>query len=53
MAHECPDCGETCYCDGEDTFFDFAPSNCRHILRCCDESGFADYEGEFEEDDED
>ncbi len=22
MAHSCPDCGQACYCDGEDTWWD-------------------------------
>ena len=20
--HDCPDCGQACYCDGDDTFFE-------------------------------
>ena len=27
--HDCPDCGGTCYCDGEDHAQD-APADCRH-----------------------
>lgn len=27
--HDCPECGEACDCDGEDTWFDNYPG-CRH-----------------------
>ncbi len=30
MAHECPTCGQACYCDMEDTWFDEAPEDCMH-----------------------
>jgi hypothetical protein len=30
MAHSCPECDETCYCDLEDAFTSI-PSDCRHI----------------------
>jgi hypothetical protein len=29
MSHECPTCGQECYCDGEDHGQD-APSDCTH-----------------------
>ncbi len=29
MSHECPSCGEECYCDGEDHGQD-APADCTH-----------------------
>jgi len=40
MAHECPLCGEECYCDGEDHHQD-APADCSHE---CDEDETDDYE---------
>lgn len=30
MSHECDTCGQVCYCDGEDTFFDYPPDDCLH-----------------------
>ena len=38
--HECPICGETCYCDGED-HHQSAPADCCHD---CDE--FAEFDAE-------
>ena len=35
--HECPDCGQTCDCDGEDVWNDWAGRTCRHA--CDDEDG--------------
>jgi hypothetical protein len=29
MSHECPSCGQECYCDGEDHGQE-APANCTH-----------------------
>lgn len=29
MCHDCPECGELCYCDMEDHFQD-APDDCGH-----------------------
>jgi len=26
--HECPDCGQACDCDGEDTWFDVSRLDC-------------------------
>lgn len=38
MAHECPDCGQACYCNGDidDCFFENTPeaNNCRHYKEC-------------------
>lgn len=32
MAHECPDCGQACYCDGDDTWIDLwaTDGDCDH-----------------------
>lgn len=30
MAHECPDCGQACYCDGDDTWMDSGSEACEH-----------------------
>lgn len=30
MAHECPDCGQACYCDGDDTWMDSGAATCGH-----------------------
>jgi len=30
MSHDCPECGELCYCDDEDTFLEEAPEDCYH-----------------------
>ena len=46
MAHDCPDCGQACYCDGEDTWNDAAAYYCGHFLQCEDEP---DYEDDYEE----
>jgi len=46
--HACPDCGQACYCDGEDHENDYALlDDCAHI---CDEieEDFEDYVGEHE-----
>lgn len=36
MAHECPDCGELCYCDMEDCLNNFPDDidNCTHYEFC-------------------
>jgi hypothetical protein len=39
--HDCPDCGQACYCDIEDTCWDEAPDDCTHR---CEETDFADDE---------
>lgn len=36
--HECPDCGQACDCDGEDTWFDECPDNCECDCWLADES---------------
>jgi hypothetical protein len=28
MAHECPYCGQACYCDGDDTWMDAVYTKC-------------------------
>ena len=28
--HSCPDCGQACYCDGEDVELESAEENCCH-----------------------
>ena len=28
MCHECPECGQMCYCDGDDTFMDTGSEEC-------------------------
>lgn len=32
MAHDCPDCGQACYCDGDDTWIDLwaTDGDCDH-----------------------
>ena len=36
--HECPDCGQACDCDGEDTWFNECPDNCECDCWLADES---------------
>ena len=43
MAHECPECGETCYCDLEDHDTGEAPIDCAHG---CNYENEEDYEYE-------
>ncbi len=31
MSHNCPECGELCYCDGEDHLNTAASDNCIHF----------------------
>ena len=28
--HDCPECGQACYCDQEDVMHDEPPADCRH-----------------------
>jgi len=35
MSHECPTCGQECYCDGEDHGQD-APDDCTHCENECE-----------------
>lgn len=42
--HECPDCGQVCDCDGEDTWSDYAGRTCRHA---CDEYDRDEYENDL------
>jgi hypothetical protein len=37
MAHECDECGQECYCDGDDTGGLPMPRDCRHYLYCSGE----------------
>lgn len=30
MAHDCPECGELCYCDLDDVFFEDSLEECIH-----------------------
>jgi len=32
MCHECPECGQMCYCDGDDTFMEAEAEHCIHYL---------------------
>lgn len=36
MAHECPDCGQACYCNGDidDCFFEDGAAECTHWREC-------------------
>lgn len=55
MAHSCPECYETCYCNGDidDCLFDFDEDveACNHYLQCStdldDLNDFDDYEEQF------
>lgn len=46
MAHECPDCGQACYCDGDDTWMDLwaTGGDCCHT---CPEDENGDYGDEW------
>ncbi len=50
MAHECPECGQVCYCgaDIDDCLFNFEEDvkRCTHYLQCEQENDDDDY---FEE----
>lgn len=57
MAHECYECGQACYCDGEDTWVD-CPSDCECARRDqteADEDPYDDFDDDpdWYEDDED
>lgn len=30
MCHECPECGQMCYCDQDDTFMESGADECEH-----------------------
>lgn len=51
MAHECPDCGQSCHCNGDidDCFFEntYEQLHCKHCP--LDQDMDDDYEGEVEE----
>ena len=49
MAHTCPDCYATCYCNGDIGDIDFGEdAHCMHFLKCQHED-----DEDYEEDDED
>jgi hypothetical protein len=37
MSHECDECGQECYCDGEDTGGMPQPLSCPHIFKHSEE----------------
>jgi hypothetical protein len=42
MAHECPDCGQACYCDGDDTWMDLWATGGECSCACADEEDLLD-----------
>ena len=36
MSHDCPECGELCYCDWDDLFKEDIESyvECKHYIKC-------------------
>jgi hypothetical protein len=48
--HECPQCGQACACDGEDTWFDEAPDDCECECEDLDNEDFEDNGGHEYED---
>jgi hypothetical protein len=49
--HDCPICGEACYCDMEDLPMP-APSYCRHKTRCENEEAIREeYDGPIDDTD--
>jgi hypothetical protein len=50
VAHECPECGMVCFCNGDidDCIFDFYQDSCVHYLQCDREEDYEDdyYEAE-------
>lgn len=51
MSHECPDCDQVCYCDGEDTFIETESDGCNHQCETepciyCEGVGCGSCEGE-------
>jgi hypothetical protein len=45
--HDCPECGQACDCDGEDTYFDDWETylNCTHVCGPEYDDGFDDEDG--------
>jgi hypothetical protein len=41
--HECPNCGQACDCDGEDTWYDF---DSEEVYDCCCDCEFSDEESD-------
>jgi hypothetical protein len=52
MCHECPECQQMCYCDGEDVFHEYGADvdNCRH--NCDPEDDDGDPYDDYEEDED-
>lgn len=53
--HECPECGQACDCDGEDTWFDDLQTslNCTHDCEEFDDDNdgsFSDFIDDFDDD---
>lgn len=48
--HDCPDCGQACDCDGEDTYFGWDSEQAMDCMCDCDPDGNNDKS--FGEDDE-
>lgn len=46
MAHDCPDCQQMCYCDGDDTFMEEF-DDCCHWEKC--EKGWIEDDGDVAE----
>lgn len=45
--HECPDCGQACDCDGEDTWYDFDSPEAMCCEHECEEFDDDEYEEEL------
>lgn len=50
--HDCPDCGQACDCDGEDTFIGYAPDICECSCWAEEAADDAGYEAFCEEESE-
>jgi hypothetical protein len=46
MAHDCPDCGDLCYCDMDDTFME-ENMDCTHWWKC-EREMMEPYEDDFD-----
>jgi len=44
--HECPECGQACDCDGEDTWFDWPSPAVEECVHDCDDDLDDDYDDE-------
>lgn len=47
MAHECPDCGQQCYCDGEDTYIPTSADQCDHMCDIQEELLGFDFDDDY------